>query len=76
MLLFGTQMHIATFIFICVEVVILFYQIIYELAIPENKSIQLNIILLLLPIIYNLTGGLLPDPNLPGSKGTPIVFWA
>jgi len=68
MLLFGTQMHIATFIFICVEVVILFYQIIYKLARPENKSIQLNIILLSLLIIYNLTGGLLPDPKLPGSE--------
>ncbi|MBN8718706.1 MAG: hypothetical protein J0H85_04620 [Sediminibacterium magnilacihabitans] len=67
MLLPGTQMHVITFLFICIETVILFYLIIYRLARPDDKSTRLNIILILLLILYNVTGGLLPDSNLPGS---------
>lgn len=67
MLIPGTQMHIATFIFVCIEIVILFYLVIYRLARPDDKKAYLNIILIFLLIIYNVTGGLLPDENLPGS---------
>lgn len=67
MLVFGTQMHIVTFLFICVEVVILFYLIIHRLARPDDTDTSLNIVLIILLLIYNITGGLLPDPNLPGS---------
>ncbi len=67
MLLPGTQMHIITFIFVCIEIVIFFYLLIYRLARPDNKTTTLNIILIFLLITYNVTGGLLPDPNLPGS---------
>jgi signal transduction histidine kinase/DNA-binding NarL/FixJ family response regulator len=67
MLLAGTQMHIVTFIFVSIEIVIFFYLIIYRLARPDDKKASLNIILIALLIIYNVTGGLLPDPNLPGS---------
>lgn len=67
MLLPGTQMHIITFLFVCIEIVILFYLLIYRLARPDDKSAYLNIILILLLIVYNVTGGLLPDENLPGS---------
>lgn len=67
MLLPGTQMHIVTFIFICIEIVIFFYLLIYRLARPDDKTAILNIILIFLLIVYNVTGGLLPDPNLPGS---------
>lgn len=66
-LVLGTQMHIVTFIFICIEVVILSYLIIYGLARPDDQTSSLNCILIILLIIYNLTGGLLPDPNWPGS---------
>ncbi len=68
MLLPGTQMHIVTFIFICIEIVILFYLLIYRLSRPDDKTGFLNVILISLLIIYNVTGGLLPDPNLPGSQ--------
>ena len=68
MLLPGTQMHIATFIFVCIEIVIFFYLVIYRLARPDDKKAHLNIILIALLIAYNVTGGLLPDPNLPGSQ--------
>lgn len=67
MLIPGTQMHIVTFIFVSIEIVIFFYLTIYRLARPDNKTTSLNIYLILLLIIYNVTGGLLPDPNLPGS---------
>lgn len=67
MLLPGTQMHIVTFIFVCIEIVIFFYLLIYKLARPDNKTTILNINLIFLLITYNVTGGLLPDPNLPGS---------
>jgi len=67
MLIPGTQMHIITFIFVSIEIVIFFYLIIYKLARPDDTTASLNIILIALLIIYNVTGGLLPDPNLPGS---------
>ncbi|MEO6707595.1 MAG: ATP-binding protein [Ginsengibacter sp.] len=67
MLLAGTQMHIITFMFVSIEIVIFFYLIIYKLSRPDYKSTFLNIILIALLIIYNVSGGLLPDPNLPGS---------
>lgn len=67
MLLPGTQMHLITFLFICIETVILLYLIVYGLARPDDKSTLLNIVLIVLLIIYNVTGGLFPDENLPGS---------
>ena len=67
MLVFGTQMHVVTFIFVNIEIVILFYLLIYRLARPDDKAIFLNIVLIFLLITYNITGGLLPDPKLPGS---------
>lgn len=60
-------MHIITFIFVSIEIVIFFYLLIYKLARPDDKTTILNIVLIFLLIIYNVTGGLLPDPNLPGS---------
>lgn len=74
MLLPGTQMHIVTFLFICIEIVILFYLLIYKLARPDDKTTFLNIILISLLILYNLTGGLLPDNNLPGSYFTQMTL--
>lgn len=67
MLVPGTEMHWVTFGFICVELVILFYLLIYRFARPDHKTTSLDIILILLLLVYNITGGLLPDPKLPGS---------
>lgn len=66
MLVPGTQMHWSTLGVICLEILILFYLLIYRVARPDDKSAYLNIILLVLLLIYNVTGGLLPDPHLPG----------
>lgn len=66
MLIPGTQMHIVTFIFVCIEIVIFFYLIIYRLARPDDKTTFLNIVLIFLLLFYNVASGLLPDSNLPG----------
>jgi len=60
-------MHWATLGFVCLDLFILFYLILYRVARPDDTAAFLNIILLLLLITYNITGGLLPDPHLPGS---------
>jgi signal transduction histidine kinase/DNA-binding NarL/FixJ family response regulator len=67
MLVFGTQMHIVTFFFVSIEIVIFFYLAIIRLARPDDKTTTLNLILIFLLLTYNITGGLLPDPKLPGS---------
>lgn len=67
MLVFGTQMHIVTFFFVSIEIVIFFYLAIFRLARPDDKTTTLNLILIFLLLTYNITGGLLPDPKLPGS---------
>ena len=59
MLLPGTQMHIVTFLFVCIEIVIFFYLVIYKLARPDDRKAYLNIVLIFLLITYNVTGGLL-----------------
>lgn len=67
MLFPGTEMHMVTFGLICVELVILLYLFIYKMARPQDGTISLDIFLLLCLLAYNITGGLLPDPALPGS---------
>ncbi|MBB6108689.1 regulatory protein, luxR family [Mucilaginibacter lappiensis] len=64
MLVFGTQIHIVTFIFIVLESVMLFFQFIYYLFRPEDKNRLLYLILLILLLFYNITGGLFPDPEI------------
>lgn len=68
MLLPGTQMHIVTFAFACVETVIFFCLLIYKFARPDDKTAVLDLWLIFLLLTYNVSGGLLPDPNLPGSE--------
>jgi DNA-binding CsgD family transcriptional regulator len=67
MLVPGTEMHWATLGFVCLELFILFYLLLYRLSRPDDTAALLNIFLLLLLIAYNVTGGLFPDPELPGS---------
>ncbi len=65
MLVFGSQMHVVTFIFTILEIVLFFYQLIYYLSRPQDKSRFWYLILLALLIVYNITGGLFPDLNIP-----------
>jgi signal transduction histidine kinase/DNA-binding NarL/FixJ family response regulator len=67
MLVFGTQMHIVTFFFVSVEIVILLYLVIIRLARPADRTVLLNMVLIFLLLVYNISSGLLPDPKLPGS---------
>lgn len=60
-------MHLVTFSFICIEIVIMLYLVVYKLARSDDRTTVLNIGLILFLIVYNFTGGLLPDPRLPGS---------
>ena len=67
MLVYGTQMHIITFTFICIELLLLLYLTAYRVARPGDTINLLDIVLLLLLISYNITGGLFPDSHLRGS---------
>lgn len=65
MLVFGTQMHVVTFVFVLLESVMFFYQLLYFLFRPQDRSRLWYLILLFLLIVYNITGGLFPDPKIP-----------
>lgn len=64
MLVFNTEMHIVTFTFVILEIIMLFYQLTYYLFRPKDKSRLWYLILLFLLIFYNITGGLFPDPEI------------
>jgi len=64
MLVFGTKIHIVTFIFIVLETEMLVFQFFYYLFRPEDKNRLLYLILLVLLLFYNITGGLFPDPQI------------
>ncbi|TKB99154.1 helix-turn-helix transcriptional regulator [Pedobacter cryophilus] len=70
MTVFGTEMHIVTFNFVVIEIVMFLYQLQYYLYRPQDKQRSWFLVLLLLLIFYNITGGLFPDPNIP----IPIVL--
>jgi len=57
-------MHIVTFAFVMLEILMFFYQLTYYLFRPKDKSRLWYLILLSLLIFYNITGGLFPDPNI------------
>lgn len=64
MLIPGTQIHIVTFIFIVLEFIMLSFQFFYYLFRPEDKNRLWYLILLVLMLFYNITGGLFPDPKI------------
>jgi DNA-binding CsgD family transcriptional regulator len=70
MTVFGTEMHIVTFNFVVIEIVMFLYQLQYYLYRPQDKQRSWFLVLLLLLIFYNITGGLFPDPHIP----IPIVL--
>jgi DNA-binding CsgD family transcriptional regulator len=64
MLVFGTQIHIVTFIFIVMETGMFIFQFFYYLFRPQDKIRMWYLILLGLMLFYNITGGLFPDPKI------------
>lgn len=61
MLVFGTQIHVVTFIFIILEICMAIFQIALYLIRPKDNNRRLYLIMLALMLFYNITGGLFPD---------------
>jgi signal transduction histidine kinase/DNA-binding NarL/FixJ family response regulator len=70
MLVFGTKMHIVTFLIIVFEMLFFFYQIVHFLSRPSDKKRLYYVILLYLLIQYNIISGLFPNPD----YSLPILF--
>lgn len=65
MTVFGTEMHLITFLFLVVEIPLFCFQFFYFLQRPQAKGRKWYLLLLGLLILYNSCGGLLPDNNIP-----------
>lgn len=65
MVVFGSEMHLITFILVICELMMLAVQLYRYLLCPEDKSLLWYLILLGLLLFYNITCGLLPDPEMP-----------
>lgn len=65
MLVFNSEMHLVTFVFILLELMMLAVQFYHYCSAPQDKSRLWYLILLALLISYNLTGGLFPDSGMP-----------
>ncbi|XHR95547.1 hypothetical protein ACFJIV_02240 [Mucilaginibacter sp. UC70_90] len=76
MLVFGTQIHIVTFLFILLETGMFIFQFFYYLFRPKDMQRKLYLILLGLMLFYNITGGLFPDPkiNIPISLQMMVAY--
>ena len=57
-------MHLVTFTITVIEILLVFFQVIYFLQRPQDRQRLWYLILLLLLIQYNIAGGLFPDPRL------------
>lgn len=64
MLVLETEMHIITLLFVILELVMFGIQLGYYFNQPENKPRFYYLILLFLLLLYNITGGLFPDPGI------------
>lgn len=68
MLVYGTQIHIVTFVFILLETCMAIFQLAYYSMRPRDKNRIWYLILLFLMLVYNIAGGLFPDPAI----GIPV----
>jgi len=64
MLVFNSEMHLITLLFILLELMVFSVQLYRYLMWPDDKRCVGYLILLLLLMSYNLTGGLFPDPEI------------
>lgn len=64
MLIGNTDLHVVTFLFIILEIVMLIIQGIFYLQKPEEQSRKYYLILLALLIVKNIAMGLFPDPKI------------
>jgi DNA-binding CsgD family transcriptional regulator len=63
--MFGTEIKLTTFVFICIELIVLFFQLPNYLSRRQDKSRLRFLILILAFIFYNLCSGLFPDARFP-----------
>lgn len=61
MLVFNSEMHVVTFIICLLEFGMFCYQLVYYLFNPKDLCRGWYLLLLGLLLVYNITGGLLPD---------------
>lgn len=64
MTVFGSEMLLITFLFVIAEVIFFFFQLVYLILKPNEKSRLYFVVLLFLLIVYNVFGGLFPDENI------------
>jgi DNA-binding CsgD family transcriptional regulator len=76
MLVFGTQIHIVTAVFIGLEILMFLFQLASYFYWPGDKNRGRYLLLLFLMLLYNITGGLFPDPkiNIPISIQEMIAY--
>jgi len=63
MYVFNSEMYVLTFIICLLEFGMCCYQLVYYLSKPEDKRRLWYLVLFVLLIVYNVTGGLFPDPR-------------
>lgn len=64
-MVFNTEMHVVTFVFVVLEMMLFSHQLVFFLQKPSEDQRKYYLILLALLIVYNVFGGLFPDANLP-----------
>lgn len=77
MLIFGTEMHLVTGLLVLLELFLLGAQLTNWVYFPHHRRELLYLWLLVLMILYNIFGGLYPDPKLswPSLKVQNILAW-
>lgn len=70
MLLFNSEMHLVTFVFVVIDLMVLTFQIFYYYSRPQDKRRLWFLILLALLLFYNVSSGFFPDEDL----SLPVVF--
>lgn len=63
--MFGTEIKLSTFIFLCVETIIFFFQLSNYISRIQDPSRIRFLCLILAFICYNICSGFLPDRNIP-----------
>lgn len=63
--MFGTEIKLTTFVFTCIELIVLFFQVPNYLSRRQDKSRLRFLILTTAFIFYNLCSGLFPDSRIP-----------
>ncbi len=74
MVVFGSEMHLITYVLVIFELMMLAVQLYRYLSCPEDKSLLWYLILLGLLIFYNISSGLFPDPEIPLSLVTQNII--